>query len=368
MFEIPSSYEASRERFREYLSEFKKRYPAPQLESRQIPYPDDHDLTIDILHADATKRKERLFVLSTGLHGIEGYVGAVMMQLFIAEYLPQFDPATTGILLIHAINPWGMKNRRRVNPNNVDLNRNFLADTADLAEFNLAYKQLSPFLNPQKPLNNHLWAQIAFLSGVIANLLKYSVSSIRDTTLMGQYHTPHGVYYGGTETQPETLAVMDILRTHFDGYPQIVHLDMHTGYGPRYEMTIVNSAHEPMNAQQTATKFNYKRVVAADPEEFYTIHGDMMDYVYQITSDKNTYATTFEFGTYGDSLWGAIHSLRTTIFENQVFHHGGSKAAEAWVAREYRELFMPSEEAWLSKALEDAHKAFTGILNAYGYL
>jgi len=368
MLKIPSSYEDSRERFCGNLAALKKLYPAPQAESRQIPHPDDNDLTIDSLHADATERKERLFVLSTSLHGIEGYVGAVMMQLFIEEYLPKFDPTTTGVLLIHAINPWGMKNRRRVNPNNVDLNRNFNTDTSGLDEINPSYKKLSPFLNPQQPLKNHVWAQIAFLGNVIGNLLKYSVSSIREATLMGQYHTPHGIYYGGADLQPEAKTVMDILHTHLIDYAQIVYLDMHTGYGPRNKMTLVNSIREPMNAQQTATKFKYERVAATNPEEFYTIHGDMMDYVYQTAADKNVYAAAFEFGTYGDSLWDSIHSLRTSIVENQVFQHGGSDAAKAWVAREYRELFMPAEADWLEKAIKDAREAFTGILCAESYI
>ncbi len=368
MLTLPSTYEESRKRFCGYLPSLKELYPAPQLESRQIPHPDDHDLTIDILHADATERKERLFVLSTGLHGIEGYVGAVMMQLFIEEYLPQFDPATTGILLVHAINPWGMKYRRRVNPNNVDLNRNFNTDTSKLSEINPSYKKLSPFLNPQKPLNNHLWAQISFMGDVIGNLLKYSIASIREATLMGQYHTPHGIYHGGADVQPETVAMMSLLGTYIPGYTQIVHLDMHTGYGPRYGMTLVNSTLETMDATETATRFNYERVAATNPEEFYSIHGDMMDYVYEIASAKNIYAAAFEFGTYGDSLWDAIHSLRSSIVENQAFWHGGSDAAKAWVAQEYNELFMPSEAAWLEKTIKDAREAFTGIFSAEGYM
>ena len=369
---IPASYEESRERFCAYLPSLKKLYPAPQSESRQIPHPDDDDLTIDILHADATERKERLFVLSTGLHGIEGYVGAVMMQLFIEEYLPQFDPATTGVLLIHAINPWGMKNRRRVNPNNVDLNRNFTTDTSKLAAINPDYKKLSPLLNPQKPLKNHVAAQISFLSDTVKTLLKHSVSSIREASLMGQYHTPHGIYYGGAETQAETKAVIDILHTHLDGYPQIVHLDMHTAYGPRYGMTLINSTLEPMNARETATKFNYERVAATNPEEFYTIHGDMMDFAYKLVEsdfpETKVYASAFEFGTYGESLRDSIRSLRSMILENQVFLHGGSEAAKAWVRKEFGELFMPSETAWLKKAIEDGRKAFAGILGAENYL
>ncbi len=372
MHKIPSSYEDSRERFRGYLPSLKKQYPETQLESHLIPHPEESDLTIDTFFADALERKENLLVISTGLHGIEGYVGAVMMQLFVEEYLPQLDPATTGILFIHAINPWGMKHRRRVNPNNVDLNRNFNTDTSKLAEINPNYKKLSPFLNPQKPLKNHVAAQIGFLGSVIGNLIKYSIDSIREATLMGQYHTPKGIYHGGAEIQPEAASVMQVLRTRLVDYAQIVHLDMHTGYGPRYGMTLVNSLREPMTSVQASSKFNYPRVAAANPEEFYSVHGDMMDFVYELAEEINpkakVYAAAFEFGTYGDSLWGAIHSLRSSIFENQVFQYGASPSAKAWVTQEFGELFMPAEQAWLEKAILDARQAFAGILKAQGYL
>jgi predicted deacylase len=369
MLTLPTSYEDSRDRFRKNLLTLKKYYPATQTEFRLIPHPEDDDLTTDILHADATGRKEKIFILSTALHGIEGYVGSVMMQLFIEEYLPKLDPATTGILLVHAINPYGMKHRQRVNPNNVDLNRNFNTDTSKLAEINPAYKKLSPLLNPKRPFGNPLLENIGFFGKVLWNLLLNSVADIREGTLMGQYHTPKGVYHGGAKVQAETKNMMDLLRKHISGYTQIVHLDMHTGYGPRYGMTLVNSPLESMDAQATASKFGYERVAATNPEEFYTIHGDMLDFAYGLVkSDQKIYAGAFEFGTYGDSLTNAIHSLRTSIYENQVRHYGSSEKAKAWVRHEFDELFMPEEKAWLEKAIEDARKAFTDILKAENFL
>jgi len=124
-----------------------------------------------------------------------------------------------------------------------------------------------------------------------------------------------------------------------------------------------------MDAQATASKFGYERVAATNPEEFYTIHGDMMDFAYKLVkSDQKIYACAFEFGTYGDSLANAIHSLRTSIYENQVRHHGASENAKAWVQHEFDELFMPAEAAWLEKAIEDARQAFTAILKAENFL
>ncbi|MBT3314092.1 MAG: DUF2817 domain-containing protein [Anaerolineae bacterium] len=369
MLTLPTSYEDSRDRFRASLSSLKKYYPATQTESRLIPHPEDDDLTTDTFHADAIESKEKLFILSTALHGIEGYVGSVMMQLFIEEYLPEFDPATTGFLLIHAINPWGMKYSKRVNPNNVDLNRNFHSEGSELAEINPAYKKLSPLLNPKRTFGTPALENISFLGKVVKNLLVNSIGDIREGTLMGQYHTSKGIYHGGAEVQAETKNMMEILSKHISGYAQIIHLDMHTGYGPRYGMTLVNSPLETMDAQATASKFGYERVAATNPEEFYTIHGDMMDFAYKLVkSDQKIYACAFEFGTYGDSLANAIHSLRTSIYENQVRHHGASENAKAWVQHEFDELFMPAEAAWLEKAIEDARQAFTAILKAENFL
>ncbi len=375
MLTLPNSYEDSRDRFRGHLPSLKKLWPETQAESRQIPHSDDDDLTTDILYADAQERKEKLFVLSTALHGIEGYVGSVMMQLFVDEYLPKFDPATTGILLVHAINPWGMKHRHRVNPNNVDLNRSFNPSMSkeELDKINPSYKILDRLLNPQKAFGSPVFENLGFLGKVIWNLIVHSIEDIREGTLMGQHHTPTGVYYGGgAEIQAETKNMMEILSERFPGYQQIVHLDMHTGYGPRYGMTLVNSSSEPMNATETATKFNYPRVAATNPEEFYTINGDMMDFEYKFIASEQPktkiYAGAFEFGTYGDSLTNAIHSLRTSIYENQVRHHGASERAKTWVQHEFDELFMPAEAAWLEKAIEDARQAFTGILKSENFL
>ena len=120
---FPTSYEDSRERFKLSLSLLQSKWPDARLESH--PLKEHPDLSIDWIWAEPPK-KENLVIISTAEHGIEGYVGAAMMKVFIEEFAPQLNPENTGLLLVHAINPWGMKHRYRVNPNNVDLNRNFV--------------------------------------------------------------------------------------------------------------------------------------------------------------------------------------------------------------------------------------------------
>jgi hypothetical protein len=369
MIEIPATYEASREKFRASLASFLNAGFAPVLTS--IPLADNPDLTIDILRADATYEKQRLLILTTGLHGIEGYVGAGILQLFIEEYLPRFDPETTGIVLVHPVNPYGMKHRTRVNKNSVDLNRNFNDDFESLKSINPHYESLAFLLDPARPLKSPLCEKLAFLWNVLRALPK-GVRHIRETALMGQYRIPDGMYFGGFELQEETKAMMNLYRDVVDGYVQILALDIHTGYGPRWQMTLLNPPSEEMPAGETASRFKVPRAAGVNPDEFYSIRGDMSDYFLRLLKSthpgKIFYAGGFEFGTYGDSLWQGIRSLRTTVLEHTLRWHGGGGAARKWMQREYNELFLPADQKWREKAAMDVRVAFEGIFSTEGFL
>ena len=128
--------------------------------------------------------------------------------------------------------------------------------------------------------------------------------------------------------------LIDLYRRHIRGYERVVHLDMHTGYGPRYQMGLVNSPLEPRDSEELARRFAYPLVVKADPSEFYPVQGDMIDYVYTLVREElpevGLYATSFEFGTLGDSLPAHVRSLRTLILENQMHWSGTRRALGIW--------------------------------------
>lgn len=361
---IPDSYEHSRERFRSRLDLLYPLWPAARLTS--ISLSKESDLTTDVLLAEAQAARDRLIVLSTGLHGIEGYLGSAALELFFEEYLHRLDPQTTGLLLVHAINPWGMKHWKRTNPENVDLNRNFIDDDfSSLLRFNADYPALSFFLNPQRPLGNLLVEKIRFAAQTVQKLLTFGPRRIREASLMGQYHQPEGIYFGGAALQPETKAMMELYRSAFAGYQEIIHIDMHTGYGPRDQMTLVTSPHEKMTAAETTARYGTPRVAAANPDEFYTMKGDMTDWEYQLV-EKEFPGTKFfgaacEFGTFGESILQGARSLRITIFKNQLNQHGASAKTAAWVENEYRELYLPAEAAWFEKAMSDARQTFNAV-------
>ena len=373
---FPESYDASRTRFREHYERVRQLWPPARLEHQALLV--ERDLSTDWVQAAPLRQPERLLIFTTGEHGIEAYVGAAVLQVFVQEFLERLDPDTTGLLLVHCINPWGMQHGRRVNAQNVDLNRNFLWEAAGEErpfdpELNPAYRRIHGLLCPERPLGSRLGANLAFWGGVLGGLRSLGAAGLREASLLGQYHTPQGICFGGTGYQEETRLLMRLYQEGMAPYPQVLDLDMHTGYGPRYEMSLVNSIHEPLASDEFARRFDYPRVVKSNPDEFYRIQGDMIDYLYQMAGHtyptKRLYATSFEFGTFGNSLAGALRSLRATIWENQVhWHTAASAQMQAFAAREFRELFFPAEPGWRAKALSDARRALAGILRAEGYL
>lgn len=368
---FPGTYEISRQRFRGNLAAIQKNWPDAKLSHHRLP--GDDGLTIDWIHSDALDKNEKVLILTTGEHGVEGCVGSSMQQRFIDKYLLRLDPRTTGLLLVHTINPYGMKHHRRVNANNVDLNRNFLWDASFDPAFNPDYDSISAHLNPSKTITSLIMGNISFYANLVRYIFLMGASVLRYTVLVGQYRYPQGLFYGGEDYQEETRTLINLYRQTFSAYDQILHLDMHTGDGPRYQMSLVNSVLETRTSQEFVEKFNYPLVVAANPEEFYAIQGDMIDYIYALQQhefpEKKLYATSFEFGTLGDSIYGQVGCPRAMIFENRLYWHGAINDDLArQVKHDFEELFNPVADDWRAKAIADADQAFEGILKAEGYL
>ncbi len=83
----------------------------------------DDGLFIDILHLPPNQNTGKLLVISSGVHGVEGYPGSAVQQMFLNELLSSDVISEMGVLIIHGVNPYGFKFQRRVSENNVDLNR-----------------------------------------------------------------------------------------------------------------------------------------------------------------------------------------------------------------------------------------------------
>ena len=332
---------------------------------------ENEELYIDSFYLSAAEAKTNLIVLTTGVHGVEGYIGSVMLDVFFEEVYPTLDTADTGILVVANVNPYGMKNYRRYNENNVDLNRNFILewDSFDRAS-NQDYPKVDSFLGPAGKIGNGFWHEVGFYLSLGKTAITDGAGTISDALLTGQYEYPQGVYYGGDGDEASTVYLKDVFSRCLDSeYENVVHIDIHSGYGPRYNMVIFNSVFETMTEAQSQEAFGYDYVIAHDSEAFYATIGDTTDFFYRLAQQKGTdtelFSTCFEFGTIGDAFFDTILSLKYTVDENRNhWYPTGNKTTAKIIHENYMELFYPTETAWREKTVQDFKMAALGVLNA----
>lgn len=364
-----TTYEEVRENLEKRVS--KLRNAGAEVEVSQYAIDEKDGLYIDNIYLPSASEKTNLIVLTTAVHGMEGFIGSVMLDVFFEEIYPTLDTEKTGILVVANVNPYGMKYLRRYNENNVDLNRNFIIDwdNFDRAS-NKDYPEVKEFLQPEGKIGNALWHEVGFYASLAKEALTKGADKVSDALLTGQYEYPQGVYYGGNGDEKSTAYLKGVFEDCLDGeYENIVHIDIHSGYGPRYNMVIFNSVYETMTEAETKKAFGYDYVISHDSESFYATTGDTTDFFYRLAEKKNTdkglFSTCFEFGTIGDSFMDSILSLKYTVDENrQHWYPTENKVSSQVVHENYKELFYPTETQWREKTVEDFIVAATGVLGA----
>ena len=116
------------------------------------------DLTIDV--GVLRRSKTKVLIHICGTHGVEGFVGSAIQSFLldnstIIKKDDHYDDTLPTLVFVHALNPFGFAHLRRVNENNVDLNRNFLTESRfekvkarDPNRF--GYVDLMELINPTK--------------------------------------------------------------------------------------------------------------------------------------------------------------------------------------------------------------------------
>ena len=364
-----NSYDEIRAHLEDRIEQLRKKDITVEVSEYAVDASDN--LYIDNIYLPANKENKNLIVLTTGVHGIEGYIGSVMLDVFFDEIYPTLDTDSTGILIVANVNPYGMKYMRRYNENNVDLNRNFIIDwdNFDLAS-NKDYPEVKQFLQPEGKIGNALWHEVGFYLSLAKEAITKGADKVSDALLTGQYEYPTGVYYGGKGDEKSTAYLKGVFDDCLEGdYENIVHIDIHSGYGPRYNMVIFNSVYETMTEAETKKAFGYDYVISHDSESFYATTGDTTDFFYRLAEKKNTekdlFSTCFEFGTIGDSFMDSILSLKYTVDENRQHWYPSENKVSSEVVREnYYELFYPTETQWREKTVADFKAATQGVLTA----
>lgn len=343
-----SDYFAAREAFRAQVSRGQ-----PQSQAIAAVGPGGETLTIDSVYLGATVPR-RLLLLTSGVHGVEGYAGSALQQLWLREFAGRL-PAHTGAFLVHAVNPFGFAHGRRVNEHNVDLNRNALANFPGPA--NPAYRTLNGWLNPASPVprvDDFLWRGLPLL-------LRYGHAWLTQAVAAGQYAFPKGLFYGGAERGP-SLAILEtwFRQPRFADVEQVWHFDLHTGLGEygHYQLLLEEAVDSP-EFTTCVQAFGADRVKSDHPSNIthYAAHGVLSVLTQQVFAQARVIAATVEFGTLKPAAM-----LRVLRAENRLYHHGVRRAIDAAPIRAAMvEAFAPRDSAWQAAVIAGGREIFTRL-------
>ncbi len=321
--------------------------------------PSGEELTIDIA-AFGPADADRMLVISSGLHGVEGCFGsAVQLNRMRAWIGSDGLPAGVRCLLIHALNPFGYAWSRRFDDQNIDPNRNFLLRGEAYSGCDPMYGRLDGLLNPKRPPSR----TDLFLIRAAWAIARYGKASLKRAIASGQYDYPQGVFYGGDGPSQTTQILQQHLRFWIGSAKSVVHLDFHTGLGDWGTCKLlIDHSLTPAERQRLDQWFG---------AEAYEEHGSdgvayrssgsfgqwcrgqdfVPDYVYACA----------EFGTYGSTR--VLAGLRA---ENQAHHWADPHDPRVALAKaNLRELFCPASPSWRSRVLEESRelvdRAITGL-------
>ena len=334
-----NDYSEARERFLSSASAVDA-----EISSYPIDYASDIGLNVDV--AVIGPDSARTTIVSSGVHGVEGFVGSAI-QLSLMDQLKtnRFEDQTR-FVLIHGLNPYGFAYLRRFDENGIDLNRNFLSETESFTGASKAYRELNAFLNPQSPPA----ALEPFLMKALWLIWKNGLQTMKEAVARGQYEFPSGLFFGGKRPSESNRIVHDHVRRWIGRARSVLHFDIHSGLGSfgEYKLLLNENDASP-EYQWYADTFGVEHVESvAEPEgTAYKVSGMFCDWLQQFLSDLDYRSVGVEFGTYN-----VIRVLASIRAENRAHHYDHEGSATFRRAKdELLECFCPKSLVWRQRVV-----------------
>lgn len=183
-------------------------------------------LTIDWAVIGPSGASSTLLSIS-GVHGAEGHAGSAAQRAFAATLDPRDLGDDCNVVMIHALNPWGLSHGHRVDADNVDLSRNF-GDFDAPPRSNPDYARIHDIVCPDR-WDDSLLERV----GALFQSLTQELGAARALTAFtgGQHSHPDGVGFGGVRPSPSRQVFERIVETELSACRRMAYLEWHTGFG-----------------------------------------------------------------------------------------------------------------------------------------
>jgi hypothetical protein len=291
-------------------------------------------------------------VISSGVHGVEGFMGSAVQLAFLERLRQRNLEPDMRYVFIHGVNPFGFSSLRRFNEENVDLNRNFLAIDSEYRGAPQGYADQDGFLNPESPPSRFE----PFKLKTLWNICQNGLQKLKQSVAGGQYEFPRGLFFGGSGPCKSTQIVFDNCDSWIGTSQRLVHIDFHSGLGAfgTYKLLLNLSSDSP-DYSWYANAFGsdcIEALITQDDATAYKASGLFDEWMQNHFKSRDYKIACAEFGTYG-----IIRVLGAIRAENRA-HHYGSKESAGYKSskRELLECFSPQDASWREKVVNSGLK------------
>ncbi len=309
-----------------------------------IPHPltglDGEPLFVDVAEVGPDIDSDsNVIIVVSGTHGVEGYLGSALQR----HHLETLDPDPTGgptLVFVHALNPHGFSWVRRVNEDNVDLNRNFI-DWSSPVPQNADYADIAEALVPGS------WSeddQQRTLGVLMESLEVIGLERFQQIVSGGQYDHPTGIFYGGAEPTWSNRWLTEFLTERLRAVERVAIIDLHTGLGPWGHGELISSSApgSPMFDRQTEW-WNEVTSLLDGSSVSAELAGEWMGSIGALAPHAELTSIAIEYGTVDPIT--VLQSLRA----DAVLHASGDPTgpAAAAIRHQVRGAFVDDDPAWL---------------------
>jgi hypothetical protein len=304
------------------------------------------------------ERPKALVLTLSGTHGVEGFCGSGV-QLGTLRHPGDAAPLPPdmGLVMVHGVNPCGFAWLRRVNEDNIDLNRNFIDWDKGPPPRNEGYDSIRAIACPD------VWDADANLAAADAKRAEMGDRAWRAAHSGGQYQDAHGIFYGGTGPTWSQRALYDLLDRHLDGVERLAVIDYHTGLGPpgHGERIAMHDPDGPGFARAQRWFDGDVTSTHAGTAVTVPLSGTVLDGIERRYPAIEVTAIALEFGTIDNRL--VQLAVRA---DNWLHHHGALDSPEgARIKQRIRDAFYPDEPGWKravwARAVETQRAALAGL-------
>lgn len=282
----------------------------------------------------------RTLLITTATHGIEGFCGAGCVSLLLDDTDLQERARRNGValLLVHGVNPYGFSHLRRVNEDNIDLNRNGI-DFRQSVPPNPLYEKVDELLIPKtwpptKDVDSHL-------DKVIAEM---GQDSFRKAIAGGQYIKPDGLYFGGAKRSWSAQTLFQGLKAMLATTENLGWIDVHTGLGPYGHGEKMYVGRQDPAEEARARSWWGQDVFSIYRKEAVSgsVSGALAHLVYDLGLSLRSTTMALEYGTVGSS------KVRMALRGDQwLYRNPQAPAAQAHAIKQaLKDAFFCDEPIW----------------------